>query len=85
MTDLNIEVKRLYRLNNAGKLKGFVDIAVANQFLIKGLRIIEGKNGLFVDMPRKQNKNGQWYQAVFALTQEVKDQIYQRVLGAYQE
>jgi len=85
MLTLNIEVKRLHKLDGEGKLRAFVDVAIADLFLIKGLRIVDGKNGMFVGMPREQGKNGQWYQTVLALSEEVKDQLNQIVLGAFQE
>ncbi|MFH1046648.1 MAG: septation protein SpoVG family protein, partial [Candidatus Omnitrophota bacterium] len=60
MVDTSIEVKRVHKLDTGSTLKAFVDIVVANVVLIKGLRIVHGKNGLFVSMPRKQGKDGQW-------------------------
>lgn len=85
MVQLSIEVKRLYKLDGDGKLKAFADVAFADLFLIKGLRIVDGKKGLFVGMPREQGKDGQWYQTVFPLSEEVKNQLEEIVLGAYQE
>lgn len=85
MLDLSIEVKQLYKLNGESKLKAFADVAVAELFLIKGLRIVEGKKGLFVGMPRQPGKDGQWYQTVFPLSAEIKDQLNETVLQAYQQ
>ncbi len=85
MANLAIEVKRLHKLDSEGKLKAFADIAIAGLILIKGLRIIDGKNGLFVGMPRKQGKDGQWYQAVFPLSEEMRDKLNEIVIQAYQE
>ena len=84
MISLNFEVKRLHKLDGEGKLKAFADIAIEGILLIKGLRIVDGKNGLFVGMPREQGKNGQWYQTVSALSDEVKNQLDEIVLQAYQ-
>lgn len=85
MVSLDIEVKRLHKLNGDGKLKGFADIAITGLLLIKGLRIIDGKNGLFVGMPGEQGKDGHWYQTVAPLSDEVKHQLNDIVIGAYQE
>lgn len=84
MLTIDIEVKRLHKLEGDGKLKGFADIAIANLLLIKGLRIVEGKNGLFVGMPRRPGKDGQWYPSVFPLNDEVKAQLNEVVLQSYQ-
>ena len=84
MISLNFEVKRLHKFDGEGKLRAFADIAIEGILLIKGLRIVDGKNGLFVSMPREQGKNGQWYQTVFPLSDEVKSQLDEAVLQAYQ-
>lgn len=85
MVSLNIEVKRVHKLDGDSKLRAFADVAITDLFLIKGLRIVDGKKGLFVGMPREQGKDGQWYQTVFPLSEEVKKQLDEIVLEAYQE
>ncbi|PIQ88433.1 MAG: septation protein spoVG [Candidatus Omnitrophica bacterium CG11_big_fil_rev_8_21_14_0_20_42_13] len=85
MSGSAIAVKRLHKLEGDGKLKAFADVAIADLFLVKGLRVVEGKNGLFVSMPSEQGKNGQWYPTIFPLSDEVKSQLNEAVLEAYQE
>jgi len=77
-----IEVSRLHKLEGDGKLKAFVDIAF-DGFVVKGLRVVEGKNGLFVGMPRQQAKNGQWYNQSYPLNKEIQQEITEIVLKAY--
>lgn len=85
MVSLNIEVREMHKLDGEGKLKAFADIAIAELLLIKGLRIVDGKKGLFVGMPRRQGKDGQWYPTISPLSEEIKDQLNEIVLRAYQE
>ena len=85
MVGLNIEVKRLHKLDGDGKLKAFADVAVADLFLIRGLRVVDGKKGLFVSMPREQGKDGQWYQTILPLSEELRSQLNEIVLQTYQE
>ncbi len=78
-------VKRLNKLDDStGSLKAFCDVAVAEAVLIKGIKVVEGKKGLFVSMPREQGKDGQWYSTVIPLTKEVHRQLSEVVLRAYQ-
>ncbi len=44
------EVKIRKRDLGEGKLKAYVSITIDNAFVIRDLKIIEGKNGLFVAM-----------------------------------
>lgn len=77
-------VSRIHRLDGDSKLKAFVDISLGD-LVVKGLRIVEGKEGLFVGMPRHQGKDGQWYDTVSATTKELKQELTELVLSAYKE
>ena len=82
---IEIRVERIHRLDGEGPLKGFADISIAGTFLIKGLRIVSGKEGLFVSMPRKQGKDGSWYNTVYLLNKALKEKLADIVLSAYEE
>ena len=82
---MELAVKRLIRFEGQGSLKAFCDLAVGERLLIKGLRVVEGKNGLFVSMPRQQGKDAKWYDNVVALTKEIKQEVNRVVLDAYQQ
>lgn len=45
------EVKIRRRDMGDGKLKAYASITIDNAFVVRDLKIIEGKNGLFVAMP----------------------------------
>lgn len=82
---LEIQVQRMYRFETDRPLKAFVDIVVNDALLIKGVRIMEGKQGLFVSMPREEAKDKKWYDTIRCLTTEVRDQIQETCLEAYNE
>ena len=80
---MKIEVSRIHKLDGTGSTKAFVDLAVEDSFVIKGIRIVEGTKGLFVTMPREEAKDGKWYSVVIPLKREIKDEIEKIVLEAY--
>ncbi|MFC1709563.1 septation protein SpoVG family protein [Candidatus Omnitrophota bacterium] len=82
--ELKFKVTRLHRIDGEGNLRAFVDIALNESLLLKGLRIVEGRNGLFVSMPREKGKDNRWYEMVHPLSKEVKEEISSAVLSAYQ-
>ncbi len=82
---MDIQVQRMYRFETDRPLKAFVDIVVNNALLIKGVRVMDGKKGLFVSMPREQSKDQKWYDTIRCLTQEMRDQITEVVLSSYNE
>jgi len=84
MENISINVQRIHKLTNGKSLKAFADINVNDALLVKGVRVMDGKKGIFVTMPRKQStKDKKWYDTVRCLTQEVREEISGKVLEAY--
>lgn len=80
---LEIQVQRMYRFDTDRPLKAFVDIIINDALLIKGVRVMQGKDGLFVSMPKEQAKDKKWYDSVRCLTEACRDEITAKVLEAY--
>ncbi|MDP1854228.1 MAG: septation protein SpoVG family protein [Candidatus Omnitrophota bacterium] len=78
-----IEVARLHRVENGSSLKAFADVVI-NQVLVKGVRIIEGTNGLFVTMPKSQGKDSKWYPTVTLVDKSMQSELQSIVLEVYQ-
>lgn len=80
----SVKVVRLRRLENGSKLKAFADVAIGD-FIIKGFRIVEGKNGLFLGMPQEKAKDGKWYSSFSSTSKEAQQDLINTVLEAYEE
>ncbi len=78
-------IVRLIKHDGAGPLRAFCDVAVGPHLLIKGIRVIKGRGGLFVSMPRQLSKNGRWYDAVVLRTKESRDRFIELVLDAVEQ
>ncbi len=82
---MSIEVARLYRLESGSALKAFADVIIGQQVLIKGVRVAVGRNeNLYVSMPKAQGKDGKWYDTVRLLDDDLKGELQEVVLAAYQ-
>ena len=78
------KVARLHRLSGENSIvKAFADISVNDAVLIRGLRVVEGKKGLFVSMPQEQGKDKRWYDTIRCLTKDAKFSMSKAVLAAY--
>jgi stage V sporulation protein G len=82
---LSIKIQRVYKLPNDGPIRAFVDMTINDALLIKGLRVVSGKNGLFVAMPREQGKDKKWYETVRCLSKSLEAQVIQAVLEAFEK
>ena len=82
---LDIEIANIYRLEGDGALKAFCDIIVSNIMLIKGIRIVEGRNGLFVKMPTRQSKDGKWYESIKPMSKEIRVTLSELIIQAFND
>jgi len=80
----NLQVVRLYRLDGESKVKAFADVSVGD-FIIKGLKVLQGEKGLFLSMPQEKGKDGKWYNTFFPVTKEAHKNLTEAVLSAYEE
>ncbi len=81
--DLEFKVTRIHKFNTEGSTKAICDISISGQFLVKGFRIVEGKNGLFVGVPCEAGKDNKWYSSAFPLTAQARQLLNDSVLSAY--
>ncbi len=70
---------------NEEKLKAYVAITFDNCFVVRDLKIINGKDGLFVAMPSKKRKDGIFKDIAHPLNNDTRNLIESAVLKAYNE
>ena len=85
MRELAFEVKRIVKFEGVGTLRAFCDVAIGDLVVIRGVRVVEGKRGLFVSMPRQKGKADKWFDTVSVLTDETKQRLDQIVMAAYEQ
>lgn len=73
------------RINLANKetLRAMATVKVMDAIFLTGLRVIDGKKGLFVSMPSKKETNGEYKDIFFPASKEMRDQLQAAVLEAY--
>ena len=82
---LDIEIANIYRLDGSSSLKAFCDIIVSNMMIVKGIRIVEGRNGLFVKMPSRAGKDGKWYESIRPMSKEIRSALSDIIIKAFRE
>ncbi len=82
---LDFKVTRLHRFDGDGATKAICDVAISDEFLVKGFRVVEGKEGLFVGLPQEKGKDGKWYGRAMALTTQTKEALSRAVISSYEE
>lgn len=69
---------------NEERLKAYVTITIENCFVVRDLKIIKGNEGLFVAMPSKKRKDGQFKDIAHPLNQETRAEIERAVFAAFE-
>ena len=81
---LNITEVRIYPYEaDNGKLKAFATITFDNAFVVRNLKVISGKDGLFVAMPSQKLNSGEHRDIAHPVTTEAREHIQRIVLDAY--
>lgn len=68
-----------------GHMKGFASVVLNEQFLVRGLRVMEGVNGLFVGYPNDPFYKGEDYRTICnPMSRQLREHIENCVLEKYQ-
>ena len=65
------------------KLKAYVSIVLDDCFLVSDIKVIAGPSGLFVSMPSKRKKTGEFKDVAHPLNRETRQWMEERILGEY--
>lgn len=71
--------------NGNSKTKAFVDLTLDDTLIIKGLTLVEGKNGLFLSFPSTKGKDGKYYDSVYSLDKEWLELLQDACIKKYNE
>ena len=65
-----------------GKIRAFFDLQTQEGFTIKGFKLVEGINGLFVGFPSQKGNDDEYRDTVWA-ERELKDTLSQLAIKEY--
>ena len=75
----------IYPINKEdSNLKAFATLEIDSAFVVKGIKIIEGKNGLFIAMPSHKGEDDEYYDDCFPITQKAREDVNEAILSVYE-
>ena len=81
-----MKVLNLKLTAGTGNLKAFFDLETAEGITIKGFKVAEGKNGLFVGAPSEQDKNDKTkYWDRVLMSKELKQELTEMALQEFRK
>ena len=81
----NVQVYPFKEGPSLGHLKGLATVCLNDQFLVRGLRVMDGVNGLFVSYPNDPFYKGEDFRSIcFPMSRQLREHIENCVLERYQ-
>jgi len=66
------------------KLKAFVSIVIDHCFMVNDIKVIRGRDGLFISMPSRRKKNGEFKDVAHPLNNDTRRSIETQILEQYE-
>ncbi len=78
ITDIKVK-----KVSADGKLKAYVSLTFDNCFVVHNLKVIEGKEGIFVAMPNRKTKKGEFKDIAHPINSECRSTIQNKIIEEY--
>lgn len=71
--------------NGKSKTKAFIELCLDKTLVIKGLTLVEGSRGVFLAFPSSKGKDGKYYNSIYLMDNDFKDQLEEACIKKYNE
>jgi len=76
---------RVRKVNSEGKMKAVVSVTFDEVFVVHDIKIIEGKEKLFIAMPSRRTKEGDFKDIAHPINTAMRDELQEMILAKYDE
>lgn len=74
-----------YKKAKKSNLKAFASVEFDECFAVTGLKVMDGKKGLFVSMPASEDSEGEYHDVCFPVTKKFRKELNDAVITAFNE
>ena len=74
---------RIRKVTGEGKLKAYVTITFDECFVVHNVKIIEGKTGVFIAMPSRKTRAGDYKDVAHPITPQFRADMQKAILDKY--
>ncbi len=78
-----IQIKKVEKTSENDKVLAIGSCCVENIVYVTGIKIIDGSKGLFVNMPQRKTKTGEWKDVCYPASKEVREEFNKLFLEEY--
>ncbi len=74
---------RVRKVAGEGKLKAYVTVTFDDCLVVHNVKIIEGKNGVFIAMPSRKTRAGEYKDVAHPIHPEFRSLLQNKILEKY--
>lgn len=75
---------RVRKVDTQGKLKAYVTVTFDACFVVHNVKVIEGGDRVFIAMPSRKTKNGDFKDVAHPITSEFRNLLQEKIVAAYE-
>ncbi len=79
---MDVEVMDIRKSIGNGNIKANATVRFGGCLTVKGVKVVTGKNGLFVSLPSNPGKDGRWFNLV-EVADDLKNELERKVLSSF--
>jgi len=76
---------RVRKIESSSKMKAIVSITIDDAFVIHDIKVIESPTRLFIAMPSRQNREGEYKDIAHPINSETREMLQNAILEAYEK
>jgi stage V sporulation protein G len=74
---------RIRKVTSEGKLKAYVTVTFDDCFVVHNVKIIEGKSGVFIAMPSRKTRAGEYKDVAHPIHPDFRSSLQRKILEVY--
>ncbi|MDR2136522.1 MAG: septation regulator SpoVG [Treponema sp.] len=74
---------RVRKVTGEGKLKAYVTVTFDDCFVVHNVKIIEGKSGVFIAMPSRKTRAGEYKDVAHPINPDFRAELQRQILERY--
>ena len=74
---------RIRLVEQEGRVRAVASITIEDEFVVHDIKVIESPTRLFIAMPSRQNKEGEYKDIAHPINSETREKLQTAILEAY--
>lgn len=74
---------RIYKMDGTGNLKAYATVTFDDAYVVHGLKVMEGRGGLWISMPASKNKRGDFKDIFHPISKDAREILVNSVIESY--